>query len=332
VASVNDSLSPNATTGFVFLQEPIASSLLTDPLFPHLRVEAVLLFRKVDLCQPGALSEPPSYRRDIQERWIDESELVFSATSPRPAHLPASLNFSANPTIANLTLSRSLLSSGVMQMHLIDFKVSVPDSYKRLSNGVYFHSATADFKGRKKSTIEAGRLDVLALLGRVVHMVVKYAVINDLDLPSMLDFDRLSPDEAVDAIIEKCLPGDVLIRHYVFRPSNVSIVAWRSGRKLTTKAVGDQLIGVVRGGQIDRDRMFDHHVAAFEGAFQSAKVVLTVLWILAVLKGVPSRATRMRLFAASAWLIGFVRAVMWRGGWLRPAGWLALVVMLGVVA
>jgi hypothetical protein len=309
------------TDGFVYVQGSLSNRTFQDSLFPGLNITTVFLYRKVEICQPQALGARSNSTDELIDVWIEESRLNWRRGKPDLLH--ESTNFTTLLEVDGLRLSKQLLSTGIfrMQRYVPRSEVSVPEGFTLQDRGIYFASAAGSMAERIRKVKATGGGTINDPLWQLAFSMIGGVVINFGDQPMRSGQSVLTDSEAFNFIMTNCQPGDIRMRHQIFRPAEVSIIGWKEGNQLVPKEVDGIKVGIIREGKVPPGEMFEQLLEVYEDDAALWKLVLSVGWIATVFIMLRDPIQRCLMFLGLAWAVLMLRSFVSQSGFLDPKIW-----------
>jgi hypothetical protein len=317
----------NVPDGFVSIHGIISNSSLEDPAFPGFDIEAVLLYRKVEICRPQDMDPSISFSPILAGPWIDESELSWSHPEKRPDFILSSQNFSGDLTLFEMTIDRPLMADAVFQMARLGKDqpkrtFALPNYFSEYQSGTYYASVNNDLVERMRK-IQTGSVfrskDFLPEL--FIWLFGLFVLRLDFNINVMSPVG-MTPSEAFRYMQKHCEPGDVRIRHYVFAPEAVTVLGMKNGNVLKEGLINGFRIGAVESGNKTLKQLFQTQTRAYFDELFLPRIVFIVLTVIVVFKMVHQRTRRSCVLVVLTWIIGLMRAMMWQSGVLNVRHWL----------
>jgi hypothetical protein len=324
--SIAQAADPRAVPdGFVVVRGPIAASILQDSLFPGLETQAVLLYRRVQLCRPRDLPNPPSVPDDLGGPWVEESQLAWGTR--RQDAVPPSFNFSATVTINNLTIDSELIGTSIFRLVRLGKErgrapVTPPDGFYEFDPGVYYASTVSDVKARMEA-LQRG--SIVQIADSLKHLLIWFVTIFVFKVDFSLYWSgagMMTQKEAFRYLQSHCKPGDIRIRHYAFVAPNVTVFALKAGDRLRPSTINGFRIGAIGDGNRQVKGLFNAQAEAIQNELIWPRFTLITTATFAIFISIPNWMWRVFAFFMSAWIVGSLRSILWRGGVLHPQYWM----------
>jgi hypothetical protein len=139
----------------------------------------------------------------------------------------------------------------------------------------------------------------------------------------------IKPEDAGYSIMQHCRKGDIRLKQLFMAPGTVSVIAWRSGSLLTTRAVGDKTVGTIRKGIVAPEDMFDMQLGGELSERLKARLFLLLIATVTVLLATDNYLWRVTFFVTIGLAVGVGKALIWNAGLFRMEIWLAVFFMVG---
>jgi hypothetical protein len=310
--------------------DDIFPSPAEDPLFPGLELSTVLLYRRVEMCQPQAHPSGPTVTGPVG-RWVEESRVHFPRGRPR--NFPKSANFSSLPRVGDLTLSRAFLESSLYKASLQLLTaperkdIAVAEFFTDFDDGWYFSSGKGTTANRLSRLVEEGILDSGSFLSPILMFVIG-AIVFQGGFFSTSFFSRnpIGESDARRYLMKHCLPGDVRIRHWTFRPKALSLVAWKNGTALEPAEVYGSRISIMAPGERRLPELFGPITDPINEEIQiDVRVTLLLAGVTLLILG-PLRADAALAMAS---VVGLARAFVWNDHIMTIRNWITIALISG---
>jgi hypothetical protein len=311
--------------GFVYITGKLTSSppLIADPLFPGWNVSAIFLSRLVQVCRPRSLSSAIELKRQVLTQWVDESNLRYPDNSDPLPIWYRSANFSNAVNLGSLNLSDRLLNHGLFELTVRRPPVRGPQpaNFTAFPGGWFYASNTDNLTQR----ILGGRYhsDGIEPVAQAAGFLIGTLVLSSGGFHrSSKSLSRF--EDAGYGVMQHCRKGDIRIRQLFLSSSTVSIVAWKSGSTLTTRIVEDKLIGTIRKGVIEPEKMFQLEMGDEEAERLKFKLLVLIMTTVTVLLATSNYAWKVAIFLVVGIAVGLGKSVIWNEGLFRIDVWFAL--------
>jgi hypothetical protein len=313
--------------------DDILSTPAEDPLFPGLELSTVLLYRRVEICDPQAHPSAPTVTGGPVGRWVEESLVHFPRS--RPHNFPKSANFSSLPRVGDLTLSRAFLESSLYKASLQLLTaperkdIAVPEFFTDFDDGWYFSSGKGTTANRLNRLTKEGILDFGSFLSPILMFVIGVFLFHGSFLSaSFFSRNPIGKSDARRYLMKHCLPGDVRIRHWTFRPKALSLVAWKNGTALEPAEVYGSRISIMGPGERRLPELFGPITDPINEEIQiHVRITLLLAGVTLLVLG-PSRAVAALAMAS---VVGLARAFVWNDHIMTIRNWITIALVSGTV-
>jgi hypothetical protein len=309
---------------------PVPNSKIHDQLFGNLSITGALLYRKVEVCHPERIGASPHSRDNTGVPWVEEEKIIWLKS--HPSHLTSSKNFSIQMRIHGLTVSSQLLWECVwsMERHVLRTAApeSIPTDYTLQHGGVFFSSATKPISERIKR-VRSGEFFSMDDWFRHMSISIFGGIPFGPDFaPIRFGGGAMTEGDAFRHIQRNCAPGDIRVRHFVFTPQTVTLVAYKRGETLEPRKVDSVRIGAVVPGRVALDEVFEPLLQQYESDIVPQKAVIAIGWIAFVFLMVPDPRRRCVSFIALACVVGLLRSLIVQSGFFHPVFWIGLGILV----
>lgn len=292
---------------------------LTDPEF-NISVDAWALFRKVEVCVPDSYRDSVVLRPNTPPGiWIDTSNII---SVDRPSFMPVKLpewfshNFTMDSGFSELNLASGLINQAIQEMdrYIPNKKISLRgvNDISYVGNGYFYWSARGSLTKRLSSS--KSRTSVWSWMPLIINLIIFFVFGSYVNVWTYNDDPGVSVEAAVSDLMEDCILNDVRVSHYVFRPSVMSVIAWKDGKNLVNKSIDGHQMAVIRPGIVPQHQMYENIVSPVQESVLIKKCI--DISVILIISFIFKRKERMVLWFAIAEGVLLFRGSAWSLDWI----------------
>jgi hypothetical protein len=196
----------------------------------------------------------------------------------------------------------------------------LPNGFSLFEPAVFFASGGLAIEDRIKNVKSADS----AIFGDVFRFFIfsmMGGIVLDTGRNSMRFGGPMTTEDAYVYIQDNCEPGDIRIRHFVFRSWNVSVIAFKRGKELVSENVIGFQIGILSKWNVPSERMVEDILNKYNDDVSVQKMIVAMGWIVGVFIVIRDAKQRCMIFVILCWAIGMVRSLNYQSGILQPEYW-----------